>query len=87
MDCRMLLLLHLDDQVCEALIELEAVKQEKQILMQLIQTMNAEAREMKLNSVSVSVMQQQEEALLEEENKLKLQCEHVKKMLDVQENF
>ncbi|KAK2850365.1 hypothetical protein Q7C36_009148 [Tachysurus vachellii] len=47
MDCRMLLLLHLDDQVCEALIELEAVKQEKQILMQLIQTMNAEARHKK----------------------------------------
>ncbi|MCI4378021.1 hypothetical protein PGIGA_G00210700 [Pangasianodon gigas] len=82
MDRRMLLLLHVDDRVCDALMELEAAKQKKQTLIQLIQTLNTHAREPKLSSVCVSVMQKQVEALEEEENKLKLQCEQVKKALD-----
>lgn len=44
MDRRMLLLLHVDDRVCDALMELEAVKQEKRTLIQLIETLNARAR-------------------------------------------
>lgn len=43
---------------------------------------------MKLSSISVSVMHKQVEALEEEEHKLKVQCEHVKKVLDcVQEKL
>ncbi|KAG7331552.1 hypothetical protein KOW79_005521 [Hemibagrus wyckioides] len=88
MDRRMLLLLHVDDRVCDALMELEAVKQEKRTLIQLIETLNTRAREMKLSSISVSVMHKQVEALEEEEHKLKAQCEHVKKVLDcVQEKL
>ncbi|KAK3568979.1 hypothetical protein QTP86_021377 [Hemibagrus guttatus] len=76
MDRRMLLLLHVDDRVCDALMELEAVKQEKRMLTQLMETLNTRVREMKLSSVSVSVMHKQVEALEEEEHKLKVQCEH-----------
>ncbi|MCJ8732150.1 hypothetical protein PDJAM_G00207940 [Pangasius djambal] len=80
MDRRMLLLLHVDDRVCDALMELEAAKRKKQTLSQ--QTLNTHAREPKLSGVCVSVMQKQVEALEEEENKLKLQCEQMKKALD-----
>ncbi|XP_034160305.1 uncharacterized protein si:ch211-167j6.3 isoform X2 [Pangasianodon hypophthalmus] len=44
MDRRMLLVLHVDDRVCDALMELEAAKQKKQTLIQLIQTLNTHAR-------------------------------------------
>ncbi|XP_047014721.1 uncharacterized protein si:ch211-167j6.3 isoform X2 [Ictalurus punctatus] len=87
MDRRMLLLLHVDNRVCDALIELEAAKQKKQTLVQLIESLSTHTWETKLSSVSVSVMQEKVEVLEEEENKLKLQCEQVKKALDdVQES-
>ncbi|KAI5616364.1 hypothetical protein C0J50_24071 [Silurus asotus] len=82
LDRRMLLLLHVDDRVCDALMELEAAKQKKQTLTQLNQSLDMSAREVKLRNVSVSIMQNQVKELEEEENKLKLQCEQVKKELD-----
>ncbi|XP_046701024.1 uncharacterized protein si:ch211-167j6.3 [Silurus meridionalis] len=82
LDRRMLLLLHVDDRVCDALMELEAAKQKKQTLTQLNQSLDTSAREVKLRNVSVSIMQNQVKELEEEENKLKLQCEQVKKELD-----
>ncbi|KAF4086657.1 hypothetical protein AMELA_G00086880 [Ameiurus melas] len=82
MDRRMLLLLPVDNQVCDALMELEAAKQKKQTLIQLIESLSTRTRETKLSSVSVSMMQEKVVVLEEEENKLKLQCEQVKKALD-----
>ncbi|KAM9487141.1 uncharacterized protein Hap1MRO34_006990 isoform 1-T1 [Clarias gariepinus] len=82
MDRRMLLVLHVDERVCDALMELEAAKQKKQALIELIQSLNTHTREKKLSSASLSLMQKRVEALEEEEKKLKLQCEQVKKALD-----
>lgn len=44
MDRRTLLLLHVDEQVCDALMELEAAKKKKQTLNQLIQSLNSHTR-------------------------------------------
>ncbi|TSQ01586.1 hypothetical protein Baya_11162 [Bagarius yarrelli] len=82
MDRRVLLSLHVDNQVCDALKELEAAKQEKQTLIQLIQSLKTRTRDMKLSNVSVSQMKKQVEVLEKEENKLKQQCELVKKTLN-----
>ncbi|KAF5886283.1 ankyrin repeat and zinc finger domain-containing protein 1 isoform X1, partial [Clarias magur] len=43
-DRRMLLLLHVDERVCDALMELEAAEQKKQALIELIQSLNTHAR-------------------------------------------
>lgn len=44
MDRRTLLLLYVDDRVCDALVELGAAKQRKQTLIQLIQSLNMRVR-------------------------------------------
>ncbi|XP_035379685.1 kinesin-like protein KIN-UC [Electrophorus electricus] len=81
LDHRMMLLIQVDERLCDTLVQLDAVRQEKEKLVQQIRDLGDVTRTTKPSDACLSDMQMEEALLLEEEEDLKRQCEQLKMIL------